>query len=275
MWPTSTRRVVADDGTPIAARVTGDGDAVVLVHSAASDARQWARLMPLLAPSFNVVAMDRRGRGASGPQRPGHSLAVDYGDVAAVGSSISGPVHLVGHSSGARYALHAALRIPGLTSLVLYEPPAPEGFCDASLDRMSVQESAGDREGVLRTFFVDLVGVEDEEFSMLGERPIWPLMVDNALTVPAELRAARSYRFDPAAFAGLAVPTLLLVGELSGPELRTVAGRIADALPDARVVTLAGQGHGAMFSAPDLLASVLQGFFEEVGHGPPDRSDGP
>ena len=261
MPPPTNLRVVAEDGTPIAANVTGDGAAVLLVHSAASDARQWTRLAPLLAPGFTVVAMDRRGRGASGPLRVGHSLDVDYGDIATVAASIVGPVHLVGHSSGARYALHAAPRIPNLKSLVLYEPPDREAFSDAVLDRLAGREAAGDREGVLRAFFVDMVGVTEDEFSSLRERPVWPLMVDNALTVPAELRAARGYCFDPADFAPLAVPTLLLVGELSGPELRRVADEIAGALPDARVVTLAGQGHGAMFSGPELLASVLQRFF--------------
>jgi len=44
------------------------------------------------------------------------------------------------------------------------------------------------------------------------------------------------------------------VGELSGAELRTVAERIASAVPDGRVRILPGQGHGAMFSAPELLA---------------------
>jgi pimeloyl-ACP methyl ester carboxylesterase len=173
-------------------------------------------------------------------------------------------VHLVGHSSGARYALHAALRIPTLKSLVLYDPPDREAFSDAVLDRLAGLEAAGDREGVLRTFFVDMVGVTAAEFSALKQRPVWPLMVDNALTVPAELRAARSYRFDPATFSALAVPTLVLVGQHSGPELRRVADEIAGALPDAGIVTLAGQGHGAMFSGPELLASVLQRFFDNI-----------
>jgi pimeloyl-ACP methyl ester carboxylesterase len=93
---------------------------------------------------------------------------------------------------------------------------------------------------------------------------VWPLMLDNALTVPAELRAVRHYRFDAAAFAALEVPTLLLVGELSDPEVAAVSHRIASALPDARVATLPGQGHGAMFTAPALLAAAVEDFAARV-----------
>ena len=87
---------MAGDGTRIAYQATGGGEPVVLVHGAASDARQWSRVTPLLATGFTVMAMDRRGRGRSGPIRPDHSLEVDYGDVAAVATAVAGPVHVVG-----------------------------------------------------------------------------------------------------------------------------------------------------------------------------------
>lgn len=260
-------RAIAGDGTIIGAGVTGNGPALLLVHSTAADSRQWNRLVPLLAPDFTVITMDRRGRGRSGPLRPSHSLEVEYDDVAAVATAVGGPVHLFGHSSGARYALHAASRIPGLASLMLYEPPAPRVVPEDVLGPMARLEAAGDRVGLLRLFFVDVVGNAEEDFASLQQRPVWPLMVDNALTLPAELRAGQDYHFDPSDQAELGVPVLLLVGELSDSELGVTARRIADALPDSRVVPLPGQGHGAMFSAPELLASEIRSFAGEVGRG--------
>ena len=245
--------------------VTGEGEPLVLVHATAADARQWDLVVPLLARRFTVLAMDRRGRGRSGPLRPDHSLEAECGDIAAVAASAGGGAHLIGHSSGARFALQAALRIGNLAGLVLYEPPAPENVSDEVLDRLAGLEAAGDREGILRTFFVDVVGDDEDSFVSLRERPVWPLMLDNALAVPAELRAVRRYRFDPAALATLAVPTLLLVGELSGPEVAAVSHRIARALPDARVATLPGQGHGAMFAAPALVAAAIEEFVDGAG----------
>ncbi len=68
-----------------------------------------------------------------------------------------------------------------------------------------------------------------------------------------------AYRFTPADVANLTVPALLILGELSGPELGTTVQHIADAC-QGPVVTLPGQGHGAMFTAPGLLASAIRRF---------------
>lgn len=261
---TVTRRVTAEDGTPIGYQATGEGPALLLVHGAAADARQWSRLVPLLAPRFTVMAMDRRGRGMSGPLRPDHSLEVEYGDIATVANSVHAPVHLLGHSSGARFALHAALRTSNLASLVLYEPPPPETFDPGVLESLATLAASGDREGILRTFLVDVADNSEDALAWIRTRPIWPIMLDNALTLPAELRAAREYRFDPSAFADFTVPTLCLLGELSGGELRRAVHRTAEALGRAHVATLRGQGHGAMFSAPELLATQVEGFLATV-----------
>lgn len=203
------------------------------------------------------MAMNRRGRRSSGPIRAGHSLDVEYGDVAAVVTSIAGPVHLLGHSSGARFALHAALRAPELASLILYEPPASERLPAEVLAALGHLEAVGDRYGILRLFLLDVLDNTEEDLELIQQRPIWPIMLDNALTLPAELGAARQYRLEPSALAELTVPTTLLVGELSSPEAKTAAREVVEAIPGASIVILPGQGHGAMFSAPELFASEV------------------
>lgn len=253
-----TASVEAPDGTVLGYEVTGTGPPLVLVHGAAADARQWATVAPLLAPDFTVLAMDRRGRGSSGPIRPDHSLEVEYDDVATVARSAGEAVRLVGHSSGARFALHAALRVPRLAGLVLYEPPPPENFGPGVLESLAEREAAADREGILEVFLRDIAGNDAEALAFIRGRPIWPIMMDNALTLPAELRAASRYRFDPVAFASLSAPVTCLVGGLSGPEVRRAADKVARALPAAEVRVLAGQGHGAMLSAPGLFAEELR-----------------
>ncbi|MFN2607297.1 MAG: alpha/beta fold hydrolase [Acidimicrobiales bacterium] len=255
----------APDGTAIALHLAGDGPPVLLVHGAAADARQWARVVPLLAATHTVATMDRRGRGGSGPLRPDHSLATEYGDVAAAAATLAaagGRVAVVGHSSGARFALHAALQAPDLAALVLYEPPPPEHLPRPVLDDLAALEAAGDREGILRTFLLEAAGNDEAALAELRARPIWPIMLDNALTLPAELRAVAPYRFDRSAVADLAVPTLCLLGEESGPELRRVTEEIVAALPDASLLVLAGQGHGAMMSAPALFVAEVRRFLD-------------
>ncbi len=90
------------DGTTISFLRDGSGPSLVLVHAALSDHRYWRGAMPALTSKFNVYAMDRRGRGESGPFREDHAIERDYEDVLAVVEAADPPVHLLGHSSGAR-----------------------------------------------------------------------------------------------------------------------------------------------------------------------------
>lgn len=90
--------------------------------------------------------------------------------------------------------------------------------------------------------------------------PSWPNRVAAAHTVARETRVENGYRFDPARFAAMQVPTLLLVGTDTPPELGAEpTGALAAALPDARVFSMAGQGHVAMLTDPELFtAEVLR-----------------
>jgi pimeloyl-ACP methyl ester carboxylesterase len=90
--------------------------------------------------------------------------------------------------------------------------------------------------------------------------PSWANCVAAAHTVVRETRAEEEYRFDPARFASLVVPTLLLVGTESPPDLVAPSRELASALLNARVVELAGQGHVAMLTAPELLVTEALGF---------------
>ncbi|NED12654.1 alpha/beta hydrolase, partial [Streptomyces sp. SID9124] len=58
--------ILSSDGTSIAYRRRGEGPPVVLVGGALSTAETEEPLARLLAPRFEVLTYDRRGRGASG-----------------------------------------------------------------------------------------------------------------------------------------------------------------------------------------------------------------
>jgi pimeloyl-ACP methyl ester carboxylesterase len=79
--------------------------------------------------------------------------------------------------------------------------------------------------------------------------------------LPRELRAALEHRFDAAGMARLAMPVLLLVGtESPAWAVRSVAAH-GEAIPGSETRSLAGQGHSANMTAPDLLAAELERFF--------------
>lgn len=115
--------VTSRDGTRIGYRRYGTGgQGVVLVHGGAQAAQNLHRLAEALTNRFTVYVPDRRGRGRSGPPGDRYGLAVERDDVAALVRH-SGAVHLFGLSSGGIVVLSAALSVPGIRRIAVYEPP--------------------------------------------------------------------------------------------------------------------------------------------------------
>lgn len=257
------RTAVSPDGTPIAYWTSGRGPSLVLVHGTTADHTRWRGVRPLLEPHVTMHAMDRRGRGASG-DRPDHALADEAADVAAVVDAVAaetgGPVDVLGHSYGAHCVLEAALRTGAIRSMVLYEPAVVAVSRPGWVERMEALLAQGRREDVVVALLVELAGMTPDQVAALRADPTWPGRVAAAHTVVRETRAEEAYRFDPARFARLRTPTLLLAGTLTPPELARSTGLLAAALPGARVAELTGQGHVAMLTAPDLLVREVLGF---------------
>jgi pimeloyl-ACP methyl ester carboxylesterase len=255
--------VESRDGTPIAAWRTGSGSPLVLVHGTTADHTRWA-LVSGLAERCSVYALDRRGRGGSGDAEP-YAIEREFEDVAAVVDSLDGPVDLLGHSYGAVCSLEAALVARNLRKLVLYEPPVPTGleiYPPGLIERLEELLAAGDRERVTTTFYREVVRMTDAEIEMLRQQPVWEARVAAAHTISRELRADEEYRLDRERFAGLEVPTLLLMGSDSPPFLKAGTEAVADVLPNAELVVMPGQQHVAMDTATELFTQEVLRFLE-------------
>jgi pimeloyl-ACP methyl ester carboxylesterase len=106
------------DGTEVAARCTGHGSPIVLVHGAVGDSDTFALIEGQLAERHSVWVYSRRGHSGSGDGTDYTYREVE--DVLAVLTAAGDRAHLFGHSSGAVYALLAAKQASSLRSLVLY-----------------------------------------------------------------------------------------------------------------------------------------------------------
>lgn len=254
------RHVTSPDGARIACEVSGQGPPLVLVHGAGSARWSFDGVRPHLERRFTVIAIDRRGRGDS-TDGAGYGLEREYEDVAAVVRDAGDGALLVGHSYGGLVAAGAA-RLVELPRLALYEPTMGGGLASAeTIDRWERLIADGDRDTVIREFFRDIAGYEDEAIDELARSPIWGARRKIVPTVPRELRAELAHRFDPVAMAELTAPTLLLVGtESPGWAVRSVEAH-AGAIPESETRELDGQGHSANVTAPDLLAAELERFF--------------
>jgi pimeloyl-ACP methyl ester carboxylesterase len=255
-----TASLAAPDGTRIAYDRYGGGPPLVLVHGAFSDHRSnWEFVAPLLARSFTVHAMARRGRGGTDATR-GHSLEDESRDVAALVGAIGEPAFLLGHSYGAQAALGAAAQVQErLRKLVLYEAPWPNLLAEAPLRQLEILAQAGDWDAFSVTFFRDVLTVPSDELDAVRGSELWPPIVADARASLGDLRALSRYRFDPDRFRALRVPVLLQVGAMSPRDLY-VTDALAAVLPDARIETLDGQAHEGMTTAPELYANAVTRF---------------
>lgn len=261
------RQARSEDGIVIAGEIAGAGVPALLVHGTSSGRGRWAPVLPLMSARFELCLMDRRGRGLSGDAEA-HSLELEIGDVAALGRETDARI-LVAHSYGAVCALEAAPRIPGIEAVVLYEPPVPvPPFAENPVDvenirRVGAFVEAGEPEEAMLTFVRDILRMPEAQIEAARGQRGWQERVAMAHTLPRELAAVRAYRFDPARFAGLDVPVLVLLGADSPQRYVDATGLVAEGLPRGERRVLPGQRHNAISDAPELFARAVMAFLDE------------
>jgi pimeloyl-ACP methyl ester carboxylesterase len=261
--------VTSRDGTAIGYSRAGEGAPLVLVHGSTSERSRWTPVLPRLQRNRSVLAMDRRGRGASG-DAANYRMDAEFDDVAAVLDSLDSPADVVAHSYGAICALEASLRTRNIRRLVLYEPPiaarpsTPEeakGF-EAVVGEIEACINRNERAAALETFFTKVLRMPEAEIARARGLPSWPARLALAHTLPRELRSSRAYRFDAARFREHRIPTLIVLGGESPQRYKDTTALLHESLPGSKVGVIAGQGHGGIDGAPELFAATVMDFLE-------------
>ena len=260
------KTVASADGTLIAYDQDGTGPSLVLVHGTTGSRSSFVLMQPGLQSQLTVVAMDRRGRGDSG-DAPDYAVEREFEDVAAVVNALEPPVLLFGHSFGGLCALGAAMQSDRLAGLILYEPWIAFGdeslYTPEQLDQLDELLAEDDREGVLKTLLVDIVGIPRHEVEDILASPARNERLATAHTIPREARAEQTYRLPAEAARTLTMPVRLLIGGDSPPLAERVNAMLEKALPNTQTVVLPGQQHVATRTAPGLVASAILRFSRE------------
>jgi pimeloyl-ACP methyl ester carboxylesterase len=114
--------VASKDGTTIGYRQLGHGPGVVLLHGIMEAAQSHMQLAEALADTFTIYLPDRRGRGLSGPQGNDYRLHKEVDDLDALLAK-RGAHYVFGVSAGAIVCLQAALTLPAIHKVAVFEPP--------------------------------------------------------------------------------------------------------------------------------------------------------
>jgi pimeloyl-ACP methyl ester carboxylesterase len=252
------------DGTSIALDHSGEGAAVVLVNGAMGDRSTILPLAKLLT-NYSVFAYDRRGRGDSGDSAT-YSVEREIEDLAVVLAVADGPACVYGSSSGANLVLRAAASGVNMRRIALWEPnfliddsrsPLPADY----VEHLKELVAANRRGDAIDYFMTAGVGMPADWVAPMRTMPHWAALtaVANSLaydgSVVRDEMAGRPV--DRTRWQTVDVAALVLDGGQT-PWMTAGADAIADALPNARRLTLEGQTHDV---APEPLAAALVDFF--------------
>jgi pimeloyl-ACP methyl ester carboxylesterase len=261
--------VKSEDGTPIAFEALGNGPPVILVGGAFCDRKARASGTPLaaaLASRFTVFSYDRRGRGDSGDTPP-YRIEREVQDLAALVERAGGSACAYGISSGAMLILEASLAGVPFSRVALYEPPiqldpARTEEMESLVLELETAVAGGRRGEAAELFLTKVVQMPPPVVAQMRKAPVWAGLEALAHTLGFDVRlSARPLSMLERARAAPAV-TLALCGEASPPWMREGVGALANAIPGARFLVLAGQTHDVDVT---VLAKALAGFFGGPG----------
>jgi pimeloyl-ACP methyl ester carboxylesterase len=241
-----------------------DADAVVLIHGLGNNAaRDWSKVIPALAESYAVYALDLPGFGQSDKGNHLYSpenyvRAID----AVLAERVPRPFALIGHSMGGAIALAYAAAYP------------------RRVRRLIVVDAAG---VLLRSVYAEFLGRAAAERAIGMDSPridaLLRLIQNYADSLPAksdivlenaEVRR-RLLRGDPGAIAALALtehdlsralrsitaPTLVIWGSDDKVAPLRTGEVVAGVIPGARLVVIPGAGHEPHLEKPQRFNAIV------------------
>ena len=259
----ATVEVVRANRLDIAYKRVGEGPPLVFVHGAAEDGRVWQPQLAGLADEFTVVAWDEPGAGRSSDVPADFGLA-DYANCLASLLEVLalGPAHVAGLSWGGTVVQELYRHHPELfATLILIDTYA--GW-KGSLPEEEVRARVG---GARR-----MLAAPAEEFDptlpglFAGPTPaeFLPLLEEMAAAVRPEtlrtqlLMMAEADQRD--VLPRIAVPTLLIWGELDARSPLSVAHQFQQAIKDATLVVIPGSGHVSNLENPEQFNEAVRRF---------------
>ncbi|HYN63887.1 MAG TPA: alpha/beta fold hydrolase [Candidatus Limnocylindrales bacterium] len=215
------------------------GSPLVLIHGLSSSHRCWDRNLAALGADHHVRLVELFPRGRRGMRFDLSETAQHLRRMLEAGPA---PVSVIGHSMGGLIALHLADQAPELVDRLVLAA-APVGRRSRSL--------LGQLGGVVMSGTrTDLQSVSLVMGTLLAAGPMRMAAATHA-TLRADLAGEA---------AALGMPTLLVWGDDDRLVPVEVGRRLAQLVPNARLVTIAMAGHQAMWEAPEAFNAAVLSF---------------
>jgi len=255
-------------------RGPADAPPVVLLHGITGHARVWDHLAERLAPRHRVLVLDQRGHGDSDPAPDDdYRVGTMADDVAAfVGSLRLDRFALLGHSMGGRIAIkYAADHAARLERLVIVDIGPDINL--AGLQRVRDMMANAPERIESEEWAVEYIRRANplQDVDMLRERvrhglrraPDGELTWKYAKGLRDMMREGRRDAVDLwEPLPRIPCPTLIVRGAESDILSAEVAKKMAERLPDGRVVEIAGAGHTVPADRPEEFVRQIRAFLE-------------
>ena len=245
----------------------GRGSALVLLHAGIADRTMWReQLAPLAAAGYRVIAVDLPGFGEApvptDEDAPWSDVletmdALGIERAALAGVSFGGAVAI-------RVAAVAPDRVTALASISAPPPdleqPSPELAAAWEAEMSALKR--GDIEAAVQAVVAawTLPGATTELREHVAAMQRRALV---AQTSAPEVPQAPD-PLDRVGLTAIAVPALVAAGEHDVSDFRDGARRMADQLPNALHVEIAGAGHLAPLETPDAFRGLLLDFLATI-----------
>ena len=233
-------------------REAGLGPAAVLIHGYPLDGAMWSGVARALAAGLRVLKPDLPGHGENAAPAP-ESIEGQANFLEALLAAIPGPVGLAGFSMGGYVALALMKRRPEkVKALALVDTRA--GADDEAGRAKRDEAIAAVREGgvqpIAQAMLGKLLSPEGLKRVDLVERANRIMTRQKPETIAADLQAMRDRPDQTASLSSIAVPTLVVVGELDVLTPPSESQAMTAAIPGARLVVVPGAGHLAPMERP-------------------------
>jgi pimeloyl-ACP methyl ester carboxylesterase len=259
---------IASGRARLAAEVAGRGRAVVFLHANVCDRRMWRAQFDAMSATHKAVAYDRRGFGESRVEPESFSALADL--VAVLEATADGkPAILVGCSLGGRIALDAALRHSSrVRALVLIAPNvagAPDPIYAPDVGMLMTQAKEVEASGDL-----DRINAMKARLWLDGPTAAEGRVTGAARDLLLDMNgiALRSPPFgsdvDVIPFFHrlheIAVPTLVIWGDLDFPYVQDRCRHLVAAVPGAESHEMPGVAHLPSLERPADITALIADF---------------